>query len=162
MLVVGIAIGAELHHVAVVDEAGAMVVKATPFAENGVGYQQLFALLTRAAARGGGDLPRAAASAPQQRTLVVMEATGHYWQNLFAALIAEGYAVAVANPLRTHRFAGEELARTKTDSIDGLQLARFGAQKLPVPDRSARGCNRRTARVGTAAHTADARDGRSR
>ena len=134
MLVVGIDIGAELHHVAVVDEAGAMVVKATPFAENGAGYQQLFALLTRAGARGGGDLPRAAAGAPpQQRTLVVMEATGHYWQNLFAALIAEGYAVAVVNPLRTHRFAGEELARTKTDSIDGLLLARFGAQKLPVP-----------------------------
>ena len=133
MLVVGIDIGAELHHVAVVDEAGAMVVKAAPFAENGAGYQQLFALLTRAGARGGGDLPRASASAPRERTLVVMEATGHYWQNLFAALIAEGYAVAVVNPLRTHRFAGEELARTKTGSIDGLQLARFGAQKLPVP-----------------------------
>jgi transposase len=133
MMVVGIDIGAELHHVAVVDEAGAMVVKATPFAEDAVGYQQLFALLKRAGARGGGDLPLAAASAAQARTLVVMEATGHYWQNLFAALIAEGYAVAVVNPLRTHRFAGEELARTKTDRIDGLQLARFGAQKLPVP-----------------------------
>jgi transposase len=52
---------------------------------------------------------------------------------LFAALIAEGYAVAVVNPLRTHRCASEELARTKTDSIDGLQIARFGAQKRPVP-----------------------------
>jgi transposase len=84
MLVVGIDIGGELHHVAVVDEAGAMVVKATPFAENAVGYQQLFALLARAGARGGADLPLAAASAEQERTLVVMEATGHYWQNLFA------------------------------------------------------------------------------
>ena len=61
MLVVGIDIGAELHHVAVVDEAGAMVVKATPFAENAVGYQQLFALLARAGARGGEDLPLAPA-----------------------------------------------------------------------------------------------------
>jgi transposase len=33
-----------------------------------------------------------------------MEATGHYWQNLFAALVAEGYAVALVNPLRTNRF----------------------------------------------------------
>ena len=62
-----------------------------------------------------------------------MEATGHYWQNLFAALVAEGYPVALVNPLRTHRFAGEELARTKTDSIDCLQIARFGAQKRPAP-----------------------------
>src|SRR5216684_4425225 len=55
----------------------------------------------------------AAASAEQERTLVVMEATGHYWQNLFAALVAQGYAVALVNPLRTHRFAGEELARLR-------------------------------------------------
>ena len=132
MLVVGIDIGAESHHVAVVDRAEAVVVKATAFAENVAGYQELFALLARAGARGGEDLPLAAASAEQERTLVVMEATGHYWQNLFAALVAQGYAVALVNPLRTHRFAGEELARTKTDSIDCLQLARFGAQKRPA------------------------------
>jgi transposase len=132
MLVVGIDIGAELHHVAVVDQAGAVVVKATAFAENAAGYQELFALLARAGARGGADLPLAPASAEQERTLVVMEATGHYWQNLFAALVAKDYAVALVNPLRTHRFAGEELARTKTDSIDCLQIARFGAQKRPA------------------------------
>jgi transposase len=132
MLVAGIDIGAESHHVAVVDRAEAVVVKATAFAENAAGYQELFALLARAGARGGADLPLAAASAEQERTLVVMEATGHYWQNLFAALVAQGYAVALVNPLRTHRFAGEELARTKTDSIDCLQLARFGAQKRPA------------------------------
>jgi transposase len=88
--------------------------------------------LARAGARGGEDLPLAPASAEQQDILVVMEATGHYWQNLFAALVAHGYAVALVNPLRTHRFAGEELARTKTDRIDCLQIARFGAQKRPA------------------------------
>jgi transposase len=133
MLVAGIDIGAELHHVAMVDEAEAVVVKATSFAEDAAGYQKLFELLGRAGARGGADLPLAPASAPPERTLVVMEATGHYWQNLFAALVTEGYAVALINPLRTHRFAGEELARTKTDSIDCLQIAHFGAQKRPAP-----------------------------
>lgn len=133
MLVAGIDVGAELHHVAVVDEAETVVVKATSFAEDAAGYQKLFELLGRAGARGGADLPLAPASARSERTLVVMEATGHYWQNLFAALVTEGYAVALVNPLRTHRFAGEELARTKTDSIDCLQIARFGAQKRPAP-----------------------------
>ena len=37
--------------------------------------------------------------------LVVMEATGHYWKNLFAALTAKGFKVALVNPLRTNRFA---------------------------------------------------------
>jgi transposase len=37
----------------------------------------------------------------------------------------------LVNPLRTHRFAGEELARTETDRIDCLQIARFGGQKRP-------------------------------
>ena len=75
------------------------------------------------------DLPVAPASAQPERTSVAMEANGYHWQNLFSALVAEGYAVALVNPLRTHRFVGEELARTKTDSSDCLQIARFGAQK---------------------------------
>jgi transposase len=58
-----------------------------------------------------------------------LEATGHYWRNLFVALLAKGYAVAVLNPLRTRRFAEEELQRTKTDAIDALGIARFAAQK---------------------------------
>ena len=135
MLVAGIDVGAEVHYVAVVDQSEAVVTKPTAFEESAQGYEQLFALLARAGARGGEDLPLATASAPPPSTLVVMEATGHYWQNLFAALVAKGFAVALVNPLRTHRFAGEELARTKTDRVDGLQIARFGAQKRPAPSQ---------------------------
>jgi len=73
---------------------------------------------------------------------VVMEATGHYWQNLFGHLTEQGYEVAVINPLRTRRYAEEELARTKTDSIDARALARFGAEKKPeatvLPDAATR------------------------
>lgn len=64
MLVVGIDVGAEVHHVAVVDQSEAVVVKPTAFEENAHGYQELFALLARAGARGGEDLPLATASAP--------------------------------------------------------------------------------------------------
>jgi transposase len=41
--------------------------------------------------------------------------------------------VALLNPLRTRRFAEEELERTKTDSVDALGIAGFTAQKRPVP-----------------------------
>jgi transposase len=62
-----------------------------------------------------------------------MEATGVYWRNLFAFLVTDGFRVALVNPLRTNRFAEEELARTKTDAIDALGIARFAAQKRPAP-----------------------------
>src|SRR5262249_8977001 len=58
----------------------------------------------------------------------------------FAALIAAGFAVALLNPLRTRRFAGEDLQRTQTDAIDAVGIARFAAQKRPpasrLPDRA--------------------------
>jgi transposase len=114
----GIDIAAETHFVAVVDETSAAVVKPTSFTEDAKGYEKLLELL-------GGPAD----------VLVAMEATGHYWQNLFAALAAAGYAVALLNPLRTRRFASENLERTKTDAIDALGIARFAAQKRPVVTR---------------------------
>jgi transposase len=65
--------------------------------------------------------------------LVAIEATGHYWHNLFAYLAGHGFKVALLNPLRTRRFAEEELERTKTDSVDALGIAPFAAQKRPAP-----------------------------
>jgi transposase len=111
----GIDIASEKHVVAVVDERSEVVVKPKAFSEDADGYRKLVELL----------------GAPGE-LLVAMEATGHYWKNLFATLVAGGYAVSLVNPLRTHRFAGEDLERTKTDAIDALGIARFAAQKRPV------------------------------
>lgn len=118
MRTAGIDIGSEKHVVAVVDSESSVLVKSTSFNEDQEGYEKLASLLGNAA-----DL------------LVVMEATGHYWQNLFFWLSERGFAIAVINPLRTRRFAEEELARAKTDSVDAMQLARFGSEKRPAPTR---------------------------
>jgi transposase len=45
--------------------------------------------------------------------------------------VSAGFSVALLNPIRTRRFAEEELERTKTDAIDALGIARFAAQKNP-------------------------------
>lgn len=111
----GLDIASEKHFVAVVDEAGAVLQKATVFSEDAAGYEKLVALL------GPSD----------EVALVGMEATGHYWKNLFAALVAKGYRVALLNPVRTSHFAVEDMQRTKTDAIDALGIARFVAQKRP-------------------------------
>ncbi len=110
----GIDVGAERHMVAMVGEDGEVLCRSSPFGEDASGYAHLFELL-----------------GPPEGCLVALEATGHYWRNLFVALLAKGYAVAVLNPLRTRRFAEEELQRTKTDAIDALGIARFAAQKRP-------------------------------
>jgi len=115
MRFVGIDIASETHVVAAVDVDGQVVLKATPFAEDAGGYQRLLALL-----------------GPPDGCQVAMEATGHYWQNLFAALATAGFRVALLNPVRTRRFAEEDLARTKTDAIDAVGIARFTQQKRPM------------------------------
>jgi transposase len=118
MRFVGIDIASETHVVAIVDDEGKTVLKPTPFDEDAVGYKKVLELLGTAS-----------------DCKVAMEATGHYWQNLFAALAAAGFEIALLNPMRTNRFAQEELARTKTDAIDALGIARFAQQKRPVPTR---------------------------
>src|SRR5262245_21742690 len=123
MRFVGIDVAAERHVVAVVDERDRVLLKATPFTEDAEGYAKLLEVL----------------GAPID-ALVAMEATGHYWKNLFAALVAGGFAIALLNPLRTRRFAGEDLQRTHIDAIDAVGIARFAAQKRPpasrLPDRA--------------------------
>ena len=114
----GVDIAAETHVVAVVNDNDEIALKPTSFAEDAAGYRKLFDLL----------------GAPDD-LLVAMEATGHYWKNLFATLTTAGFAVALINPLRTHRFAAEDLERTKTDAIDALGIARFAAQKRPATTR---------------------------
>lgn len=115
MRFVGIDIGSEKHFFAVMDSEGRVTKKATPFGEDDAGYSKL-----RVALGASAD------------TLVAMEATGHYWQNLFAVLVSMGFAVAVLNPLRTRRFMEVDLKRAKTDAIDAVGLARFAYEKRPA------------------------------
>jgi transposase len=80
----GIDIASETHVLAMVGADGAVELKPTPFGEDAAGYQKALDLLGTPGA-----------------VLIAMEATGHYWKNLFAALAAAGHSVALINPLRT-------------------------------------------------------------
>lgn len=116
MRTIGIDIASEVHVAAGVDDEDQIVLKSTRFEESGEGHEKLVALL----------------GSPEQ-TLVVLESTGHHWQNVFATLVSGGFAVAVVNPLAVRRFAESMLARAKTDAIDALLLARFGRAHRPKP-----------------------------
>lgn len=111
----GIDIASERHVLARLDDAGAPIGKPISFTEDRAGYDALLAAL-----------------APTP-VLIVMEATGHYWKNLFAVLTAAGHDVALLNPLIARRFQEASLERTKTDAIDATGLARLAFEKRPAP-----------------------------
>ncbi len=69
--------------VAMVGEQGEVLCRSTPFGEDESRCAHLFELL-----------------GPPEGCLLALEATGHYWRDLFVALSAKGYAVAVLNPLK--------------------------------------------------------------
>jgi len=118
MRFIGIDIGSEKHFVAIVDETGKPTRKPMPFGEDAEGYSALRRVIGEPA-----------------DALVAMEATGHYWQNLFTFLHAAGFAVALLNPVRTSRFAAEDMRRAKTDALDAQGIARFAQQKRPPATR---------------------------
>ena len=111
----GIDVASERHMLARLDDQGVPIGKPVPITEDRDGYARLLDLL------GAGP------------ALVVMEATGHYWKNLFAVLAAAGHDVALINPLVARRFQDASLERTKTDALDAAGLARLGFEKRPPP-----------------------------
>ena len=73
----GIDIASERHMLARLDDAGVAVGKPLAITEDREGYDNLLKAL--------GPPP----------VLIVMEATGHYWKNLYAVLTASGHEVAL-------------------------------------------------------------------
>ena len=119
----GIDVASERHMLARLDAQGVLLGKPVPITEDREGYDTLLRLL--------GPPP----------VLVAMEATGHYWKNLYAALVAAGHSVVLLNSSRTRRFQDSALERTKTDAIDATGVARFAFEKRPeatqLPDAAA-------------------------
>ena len=78
-----------------------------------------------ASQEGFADLVRTlhAREATPGSTLVGLEATGHFWENLEAFLSGAGYRVVVLNPLQTRRYRDVLRRKAKTDDIDAYVIA---------------------------------------
>lgn len=72
---------------------------------------------------------------------IVVEATGGYEAQVFAALTLSGIPVAIVNPRATKHFAKATNRLAKTDKVDAACLAEFGAvlrpRITPLPDELA-------------------------
>jgi transposase len=122
---VGIDVALHEHRVGILDDAGEAVGRSFTIAATRDGVRHL---LTTLADRG----------ATPAVTQIALEATGHLWENLEAALIGAGYRVVVLNPLQTRRYRDVLRHKAKTDDIDAYVIAgllRSGAAEPGyVPD----------------------------
>ncbi|WP_263364399.1 IS110 family transposase [Paenibacillus sabuli] len=82
-----------MHVAQIVDFRGMTLARrALPFPNTQAGFQKLRDWIEAACARHG-----------KVAYLVGMEPTGHYWFNLANALVEQGVAVMLVNPMTTHR-----------------------------------------------------------
>ena len=122
---VGIDVALREHRSAVLDRDGEAVGPSFTIAASKDGVATLVRAL-------------AARNATAAQTLIGLEASGHLWENLEAALVGAGYRVLVLNPLQTRRYRDVVRRKAKTDDIDAHVIAgliRSGAaQASYVPD----------------------------
>lgn len=110
---VGIDIGKSRHAYAVVDENGAETASGE-FASTRAGFETLKCVLSR-----------------YEVDCIGMEATGHYWRNLWHALGHAGYERRLLNPTATVYYRRMSLIKHKTDALDALCIARYLATVRP-------------------------------
>ena len=104
---VGIDVGKSRHAYAVVDAAGAELASGE-VTGTAAGFEKLKRVLVRF------DVE-----------VIGMEATGHYWRNLWHALVHGGYECRLLNPASTVYFRRMSLTKHKTDALDALCIARY-------------------------------------
>ncbi len=116
MFFVGIDIAKNSHEVAVIDNEGNLIVKPFKFKNSLQGFDKLiFALQVL--------------SSDWSDFEFGMEATGHYWLNLYTKLIDLGVNIHVINPVQSDALRGLYIRQTKNDAKDAFiiaELIRFG------------------------------------
>ena len=111
MLYIGIDVAKRSHVAAAMGDGGEVAAEPFEFRNTQKGFERLLDRLARRGVSAGGSL-------------VGMEATGHCWVALFDFLAANGFEVAVINPIQTDAWRRVDTVRpAKADGIDALLIA---------------------------------------
>ena len=111
MIYVGIDVAKDKHDCCILSNDGDKIYPIFTISNNKVGFNELFTRIE--------DL-----STEKAEIKVGLEATGHYSNNLLAALIDKGFPTSVINPLHTNLYRkGQSLRKTKTDKVDASSIA---------------------------------------
>ena len=106
MYYLGIDIGKKFHEACLVNQQGEIIVAPFQFSNTRSGFNLLREKI---------------AAFPLKDCLVGLEATGHYWLNLYAEL-KKDYRVKVINPLQSDSLRNLYLRKVKTDKKDCLLI----------------------------------------
>lgn len=127
MFIVGIDIAKRSHEAVVVDPLGSVLVKPFKFSNDAMGFNKLLETLS--------------SLSPDLSSFVFgMEATGHYWLNLYCKLVDLGAVAHVINPVQSDALRGLFIRKVKNDSKDSILIAevirigRYSETTLSDPD----------------------------
>ena len=103
MIYVGIDIAKQIHYASIVNSEGEILVAPFSFTNDHSGFQKLLNHLD---------------FFPQNETLIGMESTAHYAENLTSFLFTRGFQICIINPIQTSSLRKSNIRKTKTDSVD--------------------------------------------
>lgn len=110
MYIVGIDIAKKTHQAAITAADASLVGKTFKFSNTSDGFKLLLDKIT-------------AVNSDLTQFQFGMEATGHYWLNLYTWLCDRGFTVHVINPLQSDALRNLYIRKTKTDSVDAQIIA---------------------------------------
>jgi transposase len=113
----GIDVGKGSHTAMVIDDDRQVVVPAFSVANDRAGLEKMATVLS-----------------PYQGQLHIgLEATGHYWLNLYSVLSRQDVVLTVINPMQVRAFHRTDIRRRKTDRVDAFWIADFVRFSHPSP-----------------------------
>lgn len=110
MYFVGIDIAKKTHQVAITTDEGKLIGKSFKFSNTIDGFNLLLEKFSSVTT----DL---------SQFEIGMEATGHYWVNLYTWLSDKNFKIHVINPLQSDALRNLYIRKTKTDSVDSKIIA---------------------------------------
>lgn len=116
MFFIGIDIAKNNHEASIIDNNGKLLAKSISFTNSIKGCDKFFSFLS-------------SFNLETSDIIIGMEATGHYWLNLYSYLINLGFTVYAINPIQSDAFRKMYIRQTKNDSKDSFiiaQIMRFG------------------------------------
>lgn len=121
------AIAKHNHEAAITNEFGDVVCKPFPFSNTSDGCDKVLVALAKLGAN-------------KADTIIAMEATGHYWLNVYSFFSEYEFNIKVVNPIQSDSFRSLSIRKCKTDAVDAVliaELIRFGKySSCSVPEES--------------------------
>jgi len=124
MHTIGIDIGKSFHVAAIMDEKNRVVIPSCKFTNTKAGFESFITKCKEVGAH-------------LETSKVAVEATGHYWMNLYAFLKERNTKdIIVLNPLQSKALRNLDIRGAKTDTIDARHIAQvvaLGAHSVQHP-----------------------------